>query len=109
MFKGGRGPGSTDHNRVVPAVTGAGDSVGVETGLRPVREIAEAGGPVGSRAGSPVMVGNRFLAVADVHTSFENREDDPPSDTPPTVKTRRRHEGSYIKEIIRQWDTEHRL
>ena len=65
---------------VGPAVTGAGDSVGVETGLRPVREIAEAGGPAGTRAGSPVMVGNRFLAVADVHASFENREDDPPSD-----------------------------
>ena len=61
-------------------MTGAGDSVGVETGLRPVREIAEAGGPAGTRAGSPVMVGNQFLAVADVHALFENREDDPPSD-----------------------------
>ena len=92
-----------------PAVTGAGDSVGVETG---------------TGAGSPVMVGNRFLAVADVHAWLENREDDPPSDlgkfepvpgtitevTPAqTVKTRRRHEGGCVEERIRQWDTEHRL
>ena len=51
------------------AATGAGGSVGVEKGLRPVSGIA----------GSPVMAGTRFLAVADVHAPFEDREDDQPS------------------------------
>ena len=44
-----------------------------------IRGIAEAGGPAGTGAGSPVMAGTRFLAIADVHAPFEDREDDPPS------------------------------
>ena len=62
-----------------PAATGAGGSVGVEKGLRPVSGIAGAGGPAGTGAGGPVMAGTRFLAVADVHAPFEDREDDPQS------------------------------
>ena len=62
-----------------PAVTGAGGSVGVEKGLRSVSGIAGAGGPAGTGAGGPVMAGTRFLAVADVHAPFEDREDDPQS------------------------------
>ena len=60
-----------------PAATGAGNSVGFEKGLRPVGGIAGAGGPAGT--GGPVVAGTRFLAVADVHAPFEDREDDPQS------------------------------
>ena len=52
-----------------PAATGAGGSVGVEKGFRPVSGIA----------GGPVVAGTRFLAVADVYAPFEDREDDPQS------------------------------
>ena len=57
-----------------PAVTGAGGSVGVGKGFRPVSVIAGAG------AGGPVVAGMRFLAVADVYAPFEETEGDPQSD-----------------------------
>ena len=61
-----------------PTVTGAGGSVGVEKGFRPVSGIAGAGGPTG--AGGPVVAGTRFLAVADVYAPFEETKGDPRSD-----------------------------
>ena len=60
-----------------PAVTGAGGSVGVGKGFRPVSGVAGAGGPAGTGAGGPVVAGTRFLAVADVYASFEDTEGDP--------------------------------
>ena len=63
-----------------PAVTGAGGSVGVGKGFRPVSGIAEAGGPTGTGAGGPVVAGTRFLAVAEVYAPFEETEGDPQSD-----------------------------
>ena len=63
-----------------PAVTGAGGSVGVGKGFRPVSGIAEAGGPTGTGAGDPVVAGTQFLAVAEVYAPFEETEGDPQSD-----------------------------
>ena len=63
-----------------PAVTGAGGSVGVGKGFRPVSGIAEAGGPTGTGAGGAVVAGTRFLAVAEVYAPFEETEGDPQSD-----------------------------
>ena len=60
-------------------VADASGSVGVEKGLRPVGGIAGAGGPAGTGVGGPVVAGTWFLAVADVHAPFEDREDDPQS------------------------------
>ena len=57
-----------------------GEPVVAETRIQAEIAVAEAGGPAGTGAGSPVMVGNQFLAVADVQAWLENREDDPQSD-----------------------------
>ena len=57
-----------------------GEPVMAEMRIKADIAVAEAGGPAGTGAGSPVMVGNRLLAVADVHAWLENREDDPQSD-----------------------------
>ena len=62
-----------------PAVTGAGASVGVGKGFRPVSGIAGAGGPARTGAGGPVVAGTRFLAIADVCAPIEDREGDPQS------------------------------
>ena len=63
-----------------PAVTGAGGSVGVGKGFRPVSGIAEACGPTGTGAGGSVVAGTQFLAVAEVYAPCEETEGDPQSD-----------------------------
>ena len=54
-------------------MTGAGGSVGVGKGFRPVSGIAEAGGPTGTGAGDPVVAGTQFLAVAEVYAPLKKR------------------------------------
>ena len=58
-----------------PAVTGAGGSVEVVKGFRPVRE-----GVTGTGTGGPVVAGTRFLAVAEVYAPTEETEGDQLSD-----------------------------
>ena len=81
-------------------MTIAGGSVDVEKGFRPASEIAEADVMTGTGTGGPVVVGTRFLAVAEVYAPIAETEGDQRSDI---------RKFYQITEVITEMTSPHQL